>query len=106
MKASVLSANAYLFAPTVAFTYAQMPQGSEPRAQRPWKGDGGAGGAEAPYLLAFAGPAGGGAGEGWGGAERRGDPLSPGVGGEDAGARAGGERRRRHGREAYRHAER
>ena len=54
MKASVLSANAYLFEPTVAFIYAQMPQGSEPRAQRPWKGDGGPSGAEIQYRLASA----------------------------------------------------
>jgi hypothetical protein len=54
MKASVLSANAYLFEPTVAFEYAQMTQGSEPRAQRPWHGDGGPSGAEISYRLASA----------------------------------------------------
>jgi photosystem II stability/assembly factor-like uncharacterized protein len=54
MKPAVLSANAYLFAPTVAFEYAQMTQGSEPRAQRPWHGDGGPGGAEIEYRLATA----------------------------------------------------
>ncbi len=55
MKGNVLSANAYLFEPTVAFIYAQMTQGSEPRAQRPWHGDGGPSGAEIEYRLASAG---------------------------------------------------
>jgi len=54
MKASVLAANAYLFQPTVSFAYAQMIQGSEPRAQRPWKGEGGPTGAEIEYRLASA----------------------------------------------------
>src|ERR1019366_8940597 len=54
MKASVLSSNAYLFEPTVAFMYAQLPQGSEPRAQRAWKGEGGPSGAEIHYRLASA----------------------------------------------------
>jgi photosystem II stability/assembly factor-like uncharacterized protein len=54
MKPAVLAASAYLFAPTVAFEYAQMTQGSEPRAQRPWHGDGGPGGAEIEYRLASA----------------------------------------------------
>jgi hypothetical protein len=54
MKAAVLSASSYLFTPTTAFIYAQMIQGSEPRAQRPWKGDGGPSGAEIEYRLASA----------------------------------------------------
>ncbi len=54
MKPNVLAASPYLFEPTVAFIYAQMIQGSEPRAQRPWKGDGGPGGAEIEYRLASA----------------------------------------------------
>jgi photosystem II stability/assembly factor-like uncharacterized protein len=57
MKPAVLAASAYLFAPTVAFEYAQMTQGSEPRAQRPWHGDGGPSGAEIEYRLASAGSA-------------------------------------------------
>jgi len=55
MKASVLATNSYLFEPTTAFIYAQMTQGSEPRAQRPWKGEGGPSGAEIEYRLATAG---------------------------------------------------
>jgi photosystem II stability/assembly factor-like uncharacterized protein len=54
MKPSMLSASAYLFQPTVAFIYAQMTQGSEPRAQRPWHGDGGPSGAEISYRLSSA----------------------------------------------------
>jgi hypothetical protein len=54
MKPNVLAASAYLFEPTVAFIYAQMIQGSEPRAQRAWKGEGGPSGAEIHYRLASA----------------------------------------------------
>jgi hypothetical protein len=54
MKPAVLAAQTYLFQPTTSFIYAQMIQGSEPRAQRPWKGDGGPSGAEIEYRLASA----------------------------------------------------
>ncbi len=54
MKANVLSASSYLFAPSPGFIYAQMIPASEPRAQRPWKGDGGPSGAEISYKLATA----------------------------------------------------
>jgi photosystem II stability/assembly factor-like uncharacterized protein len=54
MKPAVLAASTYLFEPTEAFIYAQMIQGSEPRAQRPWHGDGGPSGAEIEYRLASA----------------------------------------------------
>ena len=40
-----------LFAPTVAFEYGQMIPGSETRAQRPWRGEGGPIGAEIRYKL-------------------------------------------------------
>ncbi len=52
MAPSVLAQRAHLFAPTVSFEYGQMLAGSEPRAQRPWKGDGGPIGAEIEYRLA------------------------------------------------------
>ncbi|HVX40009.1 MAG TPA: hypothetical protein VHB25_10585 [Gemmatimonadaceae bacterium] len=52
MTSSVLAQRAHLFVPTVAFEYGQMLPGSEPRAQRPWKGDGGPQGAEIEYRLA------------------------------------------------------
>jgi photosystem II stability/assembly factor-like uncharacterized protein len=54
MKPAVLQASAYLFEPTVAFIYAPTIPMSEPRAQRPWKGDGGPSGAEIEYRLASA----------------------------------------------------
>jgi hypothetical protein len=54
MSADVLAKSAHLFAPTVAFQYAQMLQGSEPRAQRPWKGEGGPSGADIAYRLSAA----------------------------------------------------
>jgi hypothetical protein len=54
MTPAVLAASVHLFKPTVAFIYAQMIQGSEPRAERPWKGDGGPSGAEIEYRLASA----------------------------------------------------
>jgi hypothetical protein len=52
MTASVLANAVQLFTPSPAFQYGQMPPGSEPRAQRPWKGDGGPSGAEITYRLA------------------------------------------------------
>jgi hypothetical protein len=52
MSASVLSAQAHLFAPTVAFDYGQPPPPSETRAQRMWRIDGGPDGAEIVYRLA------------------------------------------------------
>src|SRR6185437_9287159 len=51
MTPAVLASSAHLFAPTVAFEYGQMLAGSEPRAQRPWKSDGGPSGAEIEYRL-------------------------------------------------------
>jgi photosystem II stability/assembly factor-like uncharacterized protein len=52
MTQAALSAQTHLFAPTVAFEYGQMLAGSETRAQRPWKGDGGPSGADIVYRLA------------------------------------------------------
>jgi hypothetical protein len=52
MTPGVLSAQTHLFAPTVAFEYGQMIPGSETRAQRPWRGEGGPIGAEIRYKLA------------------------------------------------------
>jgi hypothetical protein len=52
MSASVLSVQAHLFAPTVAFDYGQPPPPSETRAQRMWRIDGGPDGAEIVYRLA------------------------------------------------------
>jgi hypothetical protein len=52
MSAAVLSAQAHLFAPTVAFDYGQPPPPSETRAQRMWRVDGGPDGAEIVYRLA------------------------------------------------------
>ncbi len=42
----------HLFEPAPAFQYGQLPAPSEPRAQRPWKGDGGPSGAVLSYRLA------------------------------------------------------
>jgi len=42
----------HLFTPSPTFEYGQMLAGSEPRAQRPWKGEGGPSGAEIEYRLA------------------------------------------------------
>jgi hypothetical protein len=58
MNATVLGHPVHLFDPPPAFQYAQMIQGSEPRAQRGWKGDGGPSGAEISYRLATAAAAG------------------------------------------------
>jgi photosystem II stability/assembly factor-like uncharacterized protein len=52
MTAEVVAENVHLFEPAPAFRYAQMPAPSEPRAQRPWKGDGGPNGAVIAYRLA------------------------------------------------------
>jgi photosystem II stability/assembly factor-like uncharacterized protein len=52
MTPSVLASNVHLFTPPPAFRYAQLPAPSEPRAQRPWKGDGGPSGAVLSYRLA------------------------------------------------------
>lgn len=51
MADSVLAKAAYLFAPTIAFQYADAPEVSELRAQRGWRGDGGPYGAEIAYRL-------------------------------------------------------
>ena len=51
MSADVLAKPAHLFTPTVAFQYAQLPPASEPRAQRPWRVDGGPDGADIAYRL-------------------------------------------------------
>ncbi len=51
LTSDVLAKSAYLFEPTVAFDYAQMLPGSEPRAQRPWRVDGGPDGADIAYRL-------------------------------------------------------
>jgi photosystem II stability/assembly factor-like uncharacterized protein len=52
LSTDVLAKAAQLFEPAVSFIYGQMPPGSEPRAQRPWKGDGGPAGADIAYRLA------------------------------------------------------
>jgi hypothetical protein len=51
MTPAVMSAQTHLYAPTVAFEYGQMIAGSEPRAQRAWRGEGGPSGAEIRYKL-------------------------------------------------------
>jgi len=50
--ANTLVSQVHLFTPSPAFEYGQMLPGSEPRAQRPWKGEGGPSGAEIVYRLA------------------------------------------------------
>jgi photosystem II stability/assembly factor-like uncharacterized protein len=55
MTADVLRKPVHLFAPTVAFQYAQPPAPSEPRAHRAWRGEGGPSGAEIVYRLNAAG---------------------------------------------------
>jgi photosystem II stability/assembly factor-like uncharacterized protein len=55
MNPTVLGHAVHLFDPPPAFQYAQMLQGTEPRAQRGWKGEGGPSGAEISYRLASAG---------------------------------------------------
>ena len=52
LSADALQKPVFLFEPTVAFQYAQMLQGSEPRAHRPWRGEGGPSGADITYRLA------------------------------------------------------
>ena len=52
MSVSILASQVHLFTPAPAFEYGQMLAGSEPRAQRPWKGEGGPSGAEIEYRLA------------------------------------------------------
>ena len=52
MTDAVMRKPVHLFAPTVAFIYAQPPAPSEPRAHRPWRVDGGPDGAEIAYRLA------------------------------------------------------
>jgi hypothetical protein len=52
MSASVLAAQAHLFASAPAFEYGMMQPPSETRAQRPWKSEGGPSGAEITYRLA------------------------------------------------------
>lgn len=51
MTSSVVADAVHLFEPAPAFQYAQLPFASEPRAQRPWKGDGGPSGAVIHYRL-------------------------------------------------------
>jgi photosystem II stability/assembly factor-like uncharacterized protein len=52
LSSEVLAKGTHLFAPTVALQYAQMLPPSEPRAQRPWRVDGGPDGADIAYRLA------------------------------------------------------
>ena len=52
MNAGVLAQGTHLFTPAPGFEYGQMLPGSETRAQRPWKSDGGPSGAEITYRLA------------------------------------------------------
>ena len=55
MTAEVLAKGTHLFAPTVALQYGERPVGSEPRANRMWRGDRSAAGAAITYRLAAAG---------------------------------------------------
>ena len=55
MTTAVLTQGTYLFAPTVALQYGERPVGSEPRANRMWRGDRTAAGAAITYRLAAAG---------------------------------------------------
>ena len=55
MTTAVLTQGSYLFAPTVALQYGERPVGSEPRANRMWRGDRTAAGAAITYRLAAAG---------------------------------------------------
>jgi len=52
LSAASMSQPVQLFEPAPAFQYGQLPPPSEPRAQRPWKGDGGPSGAVLSYRLA------------------------------------------------------
>ena len=52
LTADALAKQVFLFEPSVAFQYAQMLPGSEPRAHRPWRGEGGPSGADIAYRLA------------------------------------------------------
>ncbi len=52
MTAKVMAEAVHLFEPAPGFLYAQGLPPSEPRAQRPWKGDGGPSGAVISYRLA------------------------------------------------------
>jgi photosystem II stability/assembly factor-like uncharacterized protein len=56
MTPAVLAKGAHLFVPPPAFQYVQPLQGSEPRGQRGWRGEGGPSGAEISYRLAAATP--------------------------------------------------
>jgi hypothetical protein len=49
--AATMAASVHLFEPAPAFQYGQVPVPSEPRAQRPWKGEGGPSGAVLTYRL-------------------------------------------------------
>lgn len=49
---AVMAKGAHLFESAPAFQYVQMPVASEPRAQRPWRAEGGPSGAEIAYRLA------------------------------------------------------
>jgi photosystem II stability/assembly factor-like uncharacterized protein len=55
MTADALRKPVHLFAPTIAFQYAQPPAPSEPRAHRAWRAEGGPSGAEIVYRLNAAG---------------------------------------------------
>jgi hypothetical protein len=55
MTADVLAKGTHLFAPTVALQYGERPVGSEPRANRMWRGDRTAAGATITYRLVAAG---------------------------------------------------
>lgn len=54
MNAQVLARSAFLFEPAPGLQYGQMPAPSEPRAQRPWRVDGGPSGAVISYRVAAA----------------------------------------------------
>ncbi len=51
MSPATLSAQSHLFSPAPAFDYGMIPAPSEPRAQRPWRSEGGPQGAEIEYRL-------------------------------------------------------
>jgi hypothetical protein len=52
LTSATMTMAVHLFEPAPAFQYGQLPAPSEPRAQRPWKGDGGPSGAVLSYRLA------------------------------------------------------
>jgi hypothetical protein len=56
LSGEIMQKPIHLFEPTVAFQYAQLPPPSEPRAQRPWRVEGGPDGADIAYRLSAALP--------------------------------------------------